>query len=140
MLVPLLGIGFLGAGAFVFHKRRGNRGSDQYVLEVKRPWSRRLVQGEKTIEVRKYELPRNLIGRPIEILETRGSAIVSKVPDIVDPSSEECDDLNLVLAGTITVSGCKEYKTEAEFNADAELHLASNSEYAWKAGTKCFGW
>lgn len=39
-------------------------------------------------------------GRPIEILETRGSAIVSKVPDIVDPSSEECDDLNLVLVGS----------------------------------------
>jgi len=110
------------------------------VLEVQRPWSRKLVKGEKTVEVRTYELPKEYIGKTFYILETRsGSGSGSSLPDIVDP---EDDDLGgLYLIGEVVFKQCKQYKTEAEFNKDFSKHqLEPNSTFAYSADAPCYGW
>lgn len=109
------------------------------MLEIQRPWSRRVVQGDKTIEIRSYIFPKNLTGKAIEVLETPRSTLGStEMPDIVDPESEEYENLHLI--GKIVLSGIKEYKNEAEFKADGGLHLATDSEFAFKSGKPCYGW
>lgn len=40
-------------------------------LEMQRPWAGHLLEGRKTIETRQYDLPRALLNRRIEVLESR---------------------------------------------------------------------
>lgn len=133
MLVPVLGLGVVGVGLFLLKKKLG--GGGKYVLEIQRPYSRKVAQGEKKMEIRSY-IPKNIIGKTIEILETPRSILGSSLPDLIDPEDDECD---YRLIGSLVVSGYKEYKTEAEFNADAALHLAPE-EFNFQKCKPCFGW
>lgn len=38
--------------------------------------------------------------------------------------------------GTVVFVGQKEYSSQEEFAADAPLHLAANSPYAWQPGVR----
>jgi hypothetical protein len=40
-------------------------------LEMQLPWSRHLLEGRKTIEVRSYPLPAELLGRRLYMLESQ---------------------------------------------------------------------
>ena len=53
-------------------------------LEMKEPWASLVLDGEKTVETRTYDLPEQLVGRPIVLLATAadsGSAGASGLSD-----------------------------------------------------------
>lgn len=122
----------------VFFLKSKSGGGGDFVFEIQRPWSRKVVQGEKKIEIRSYIFPKNLTGKSIEVLETPRSTLGSGVPDVVDPESEEGENYRVI--GKMVLSGFKEYKNAAEFNADADLHLAVDSEFQFQKGKPCYGW
>mmetsp|Transcript_7590 Transcript_7590/g.10249 ORF Transcript_7590/g.10249 Transcript_7590/m.10249 type:complete len:207 (-) Transcript_7590:373-993(-) len=111
---------------------------EEVVLEVQRPWSRKLVTLEKTVEIRGYPLPKEFKGLWIEILETPRSSVVSSVPDKLLEGTDESEELYLV--GRVLISDVKEYKSIEEFNKDASLHMAGDSEFGFREGKPCFGW
>eukprot|EP00957_Ditylum_brightwellii_P050269 3812301-Ditylum_brightwellii.AAC.1 len=45
--------------------------NQKFGLEMQHPWAGHLLDGRKTIETRAYDLPPSLLGKRIEILETR---------------------------------------------------------------------
>ena len=40
-------------------------------LEMQSPWAGHLLSGRKTVETRQYDLPKTLLNRRIEVLESR---------------------------------------------------------------------
>ena len=62
-------------------------------LEMQRPWAGHLLLGRKTIETRQYDLPRALLNRRIEVLESRkGEDGVSSLGEGNIFRSSEMDD------------------------------------------------
>ena len=109
-------------------------------LEMQHPWSRHLLEGRKTIEVRNYTLPEPMIGQAIYIMETQQGT---------DNKSSLCDEIHLSceprcqIIGRCTFADIKEYKSKKEFETDQARHLVSpTSGYAWKEGTTkiLYGW
>ncbi|CAN0463156.1 unnamed protein product, partial [Hapterophycus canaliculatus] len=83
------------------------------------PWARRLLDGDKTVETRAYPLPADLVGRPIEIMESRqGRDGVSSVGDTVEAFSE-----GLSVVGRVVFSGTEPYPSREAWAADAARHL-----------------
>jgi len=123
-------------------------------LEMQYPWSVRLLQGQKTIEVRNYKLPETLIGRKIFILESKqGNDGVSALDDTIELTPRESSTLastngpateNAVrVAGWCIFDTIKCYKNKSDFEADESQHLVSpNSGYAWQPEktTILYGW
>jgi len=108
-------------------------------LEMQQPWAGLLLQGKKSIETRAYDLPRALIGKKIEILQSRmGKAGISGLKDsfILENSDVE------------RVGWCKfekviEYHDKESFVSDEGKHMVkSDSGYGWKDGATevIFGW
>ncbi|KAK3282998.1 hypothetical protein CYMTET_9282 [Cymbomonas tetramitiformis] len=119
-------------------KKKGPKVFGRICLEVQRPWSRKLLNGQKTIECRGYPLPASLFGKELQVMETPGGTILSRLEDHIEEGSD-----GLYLTGTVVFSGCKEYKTVKAWAADAELHcVPDDSPFAWhgEKGKLCFGW
>lgn len=55
----------------------------RYALECKAHWAARLLDGSKTIEVRSYRLPHDLLGVPIALVATEGPEGTATLGDTV---------------------------------------------------------
>ena len=114
-------------------------------LEMQFPWSKHLVEGRKTIEVRSYPLPPELLGRKVYILESQqGKDGVSALGDHIQLKSSissnnknlDTDSSMCEIRGWCTFGSIKSYTCPDEFRADEVHHLVSScSGYAWKEGT-----
>jgi hypothetical protein len=109
-------------------------------LEMQLPWSRHLVEGRKTIEVRSYPLPLELLGRKMYILESQpGTDGVSTLGDKIylQSSSSNIDSCSQCeIRGWSIFGSVKDYTSQEEFQADQVHHLVTpSSGYAWKEGT-----
>lgn len=63
----------------------GSWSTDRFALEMQAPWAKRVLDGEKTVETRAYPLPAGLVGRWIELIESRaGRDGVSALGDVVE--------------------------------------------------------
>ena len=110
-----------------------------FALEMQEPWAGRLLSGKKTIEVRAYALPADLIGRRIYILQSaQGSTATSALGNQVNLH----EDHQVKLVGWCIFSEVKEYTTEPAFNADSAEHLVSRGGiFCWKEDTeRLYGW
>jgi uncharacterized protein (UPF0264 family) len=92
----------------------------QYALSVKQPWAALLVQGRKTIEVRRWPTAR------------RGRILIhaARVPDErpeawahVPPELREMAQLLGGIVGAGDITDCWTYRTVEAFQADQERHL-----------------
>lgn len=108
-------------------------------LEMQDPWAGHLLTGEKSIETRAYKLPTALIGKRIEILQSKqGQDGVSTIKDTF-----HVGDGNVNPVGWCSFQGIVEYRDKASFVADEQKHMVSScSGYGWKVGaTKVlYGW
>ena len=105
-------------------------------LEVQQPFSRRLLDGTKSIETRNYELPAALLHRPLALIETaEGAAGVSALPDVVDAGFRGAS-----VIGHIVFRECKEYTSQAQWDADCNAHLVTpESPYSFLATAQTQG-
>src|SRR5260221_708799 len=95
-------------------------GEVRYALSFKQPWAALLVHGLKSIEVRAWPTAR------------RGPVLIhaARVPDprpeawahVTDAVGRDAELLGGVL-GAAVLTGCRAYRTVAEFVADQDLHL-----------------
>ena len=86
------------------------------VLSIKQPYAELIVQGKKTIELRKWNT------------KFRGEFLIhaSKIPDKKAMEKFNFKDLPLgAIVGKVTITEVKKYKNEQEHAEDQHLHLAS---------------
>lgn len=113
-------------------------GTGRFALEVQSPWSQRLLDGSKTIETRSYALPPELLGRPVQVLESRpGRDGVSAIGDTVDPGAP-----GLSIVGEVVFRSSEAYETREAWAGDAERHLVppDSKGYGWKGPGSVCGW
>ena len=113
-----------------------------FALEMQQPWAKHLLEGRKTIEVRAYPLPPELIGTRIWILESQqGKDGVSGLGDRIELGYTPTAAAKIV--GWCCFSSVKTYTQQADFEADETHHLvSSDSGYTWKQGKtqELYGW
>ena len=114
-------------------------------LEMQHPWSRHLLEGRKTIEVRNYELPPALMGRKLYIIESPpGKDGVSALGDRIEfAHNREGGGGGPRIVGWCRFDSIQTYTCQEDFEADEDRHLVSpNSGYAWQAGITAmlYGW
>ncbi len=107
----------------------------EYALEVQVPWSRRLLDGSKTIETRAYPLPAAVLGRPVLLIESpEGGGLA-------------VHGLGAGRAvGTVVFGSSRRYSTQEEWAADAPRHgvdsAAPPDAFGWQEGEgrEKWGW
>ena len=112
--------------------------SGRFALEMQAPWARRLLDGDKTVETRSYPLPAGLVGRSIEVLESKpGEDGVSSLGDTVEAL---CAGLSVV--GRVTFTNSEAYSSRDAWAADESRHLVSPTSegYGWKGPKSVFAW
>lgn len=112
--------------------------SGRFALEMQAPWARRLLDGDKTVETRSYPLPAGLVGRSIEVMESKpGEDGVSSLGDTVEAL---CSELSVV--GRVTFSSSEAYSSRDAWAADESRHLVSPTSegYGWKGPESVFAW
>ena len=90
-------------------------------LELKEPWASMVLDGSKTIETRGYDLPAELIDRPLVLLATpehSGSAGHSGLADVVT------DRGAATILGLVTFGGVVEWESR-----EAWAGIARNTGY-----------
>lgn len=111
-------------------------------LEIQRPWSDSLLEGSKAIETRNYDLPKALIGKRIQILETKpGEDGVSDLGDYISGLDMEANE-SLNVVGWVVFGRVIEYRDGTNFEADEKKHLVKKgSAYGWNLKKKIiYGW
>jgi hypothetical protein len=114
-------------------------GQHSFGLELQAPWAGAVLDGSKSIETRAYDLPPELLGKRVSIIESpTGSAGVSNVGNIIDFKSS-----NAKVIGWCTFCSVKKYTNRKDFDADESAHLVSaDSSYGWKDNktNAIYGW
>jgi len=146
--------------AFVFtekepdaHKKANNWegwSSAYFGLEVQEPFSTLIYQGKKTIDIRRYDLPKELFMKPIALLETPSdtstssttTAVSSKLPNVISyPDMEQ--KYHIQIKGWFTIRQCIHYTSYHDFIQDESKHcVGPDSEYGWLQGytKELYGW
>jgi len=101
--------------------------SPTVTLNMFAPYSHALVNGEKTIETRNYQLPNKCKGVRIGIVEIMPKNLPSKKPELI---------------GEVVFVDCKEYTSKEEWEQDAPYHKVdlNDERFGWKKNKKKFGW
>ena len=96
-------------------------------VNIQYPWSQLLLSGEKTVETRKYSLPKRYAGVPLAIIETPG---------------KHKPKFRARIVGVITFSHSIEYKSAKEWAADQQRHRVSVDDpvFRYKTGEPKYGW
>ena len=104
-------------------------------LEIQSPWTTLILDGEKTIETRNYELPASLIGVDIAIVESPpGAAGVSSLGDAPKLGAAR-------IVGTVVFERCFRYASVEQWHADEPRHrVARDSPYTWAGDGDKYGW
>ena len=101
-------------------------------LELKEPWASMVLDGSKTIETRTYDLPAELIDRPLVLLATpehSGSAGHSGLADVVT------DRGAATILGLVTFGGVVEWESREAWSRDREKHGVPDDDdgpYVWR--------
>lgn len=94
-------------------------------LNIQCPWSSLLINGQKTVETRSYQLPKKYEGVELALIETPGKSGKFKSRII----------------GTITFSHCFEYPDQQAWKDDYNRHKVEefDKDYKWNDKPK-YGW
>lgn len=110
-------------------------------LEVQDPWSKLLLDGTKSIEVRAYDLPSALLGKRIYILQSKaGKSGTSSLGNVIDLIVKE---RSVEVVGWVVFGAVKVYTSKEEFRDDEHLHCVDGcSSYGWSEGhtSVLYGW
>jgi hypothetical protein len=109
-------------------------------LEMQEPWSGLLLCGKKKIETRAYDLPKCLLGKKIEILQTKhGRDGISSLPNVIakDALVGKVERIGWCIFDRVVI-----YRYKSKFQADEPKHLVKcDSVYGWQDDTKIiYGW
>eukprot|EP00912_Choanoflagellata_sp_UC4_P002268 UC4_evm3s1434 len=103
-------------------------------LEVQQPWAEKLLNGERTIETRAYDLPDGLLNHPIKIIETQPGGM-----DMHGSSKAR-------VVGEVVFKKVRRYADRDDFIKDQGFHCveAENEIIGWDAREDSdkprFGW
>ena len=93
-------------------------------INIQTPISQLILNGEKTIETRKYKIPEKYLGEEMLLMETPGKS----------------EKFEARIIAIIRFDRCFQYKTKKEFYSETEQHqVTKDSIWAWKDGEK-WGW
>jgi alpha-ketoglutarate-dependent dioxygenase FTO len=111
-------------------------------LEMQSPWAELLLDGKKKVETRSYDLPPALLGKRIEILQSRkgtpGQSSIENIATVDDPAASEPLIRRI---GWCTFKRTVRYQDKQCFEADEDVHLVKpDSGFAWKDGATLYGW
>lgn len=109
-------------------------------LEMQEPWGGLLLDGKKTIETRAYALPKALIGRRIDILQSKsGSDGFSGLSNVM-VGAEITGSVERI--GWCIIEKVVVYRYKSKFESDEKKHLVQrDSGYGWKDDTNAvYGW
>lgn len=96
-------------------------------LEMQSPWAGLLLEGKKTIETRAYDLPPALIGKRIEILQSKQGNTASALGNVVSMTD---GDAAVTRVGWCRFTHSIRYDDRALFDADRDAHLvATESDF-----------
>jgi hypothetical protein len=91
-----------------------------YALSLKQPWAALVVYGRKSVEVRSWPTARRgrILIHAARVSDARPEAWARVPPELADAA-------RLVggIVGAAELTGCRAYRTPAEFAADSPLHL-----------------
>ena len=112
----------------------------RFALEMQSPWAKLLLDKKKTIETRAYDLPSDLLGSKIDILQSKaGSTGVSSLPNVIETNASIDEVVERI--GWFTVIQVITYNSKENFHNDEARHLVSKeSGYGWKDGHLLYGW
>ena len=106
---------------------------ERTALSLNQPWASLLINGEKSIEIRKWIPPTNLIGKRIIIHATQKVAVVNDVYSIAlkYPQPTGC------LLGSAVLTGFREYDQKYKWIIDSGKHMNpigwwSENIYGWR--------
>jgi hypothetical protein len=104
-----------------------------YALSIKQPWAALLVQGRKTIEIRRWPTQRRgrILLHAARIPDARAEAW-RWVPDDLRTLAAQVGGI----VGAAELADCREYRTRKDFEADCDLHL---NDPAWWHGGVLYG-
>lgn len=127
-------------------------GTPRHALECKAHWAARLLDGSKTVEVRGYALPEELLGVPIALVATEGPEGRATLGDVVVAGKRDghvvcaymrdTSATRLCKVGHVVFAAIKRYESAESFASDQARHgVAPGSVYGWQPGTtELFGW
>lgn len=110
----------------------------QFGLEMQQPWVDLLLDGKKSIETRAYNIPKSLIGKRIEILQSsKGDVGVSSLGNTIRVDSHVVKHVGWVVFDRVI-----RYINRELFEADSVKHqVKRDSGYGWKEETTLiYGW
>lgn len=94
-------------------------------INIQYPWADKLLDKEKTIETRTYDLPNKHKDEDLWVIETPG----------------KLGKFNARVVGIIRFESSKRYCSEREWVQDDDKHLCvKGSGYEWDGKTKKYGW
>ena len=98
-------------------------------FDVMYPWGRKLLDGSKTVETRRYPIPAKYLGKRMLLLETKG------------PHSRPG---TATVLGTVTFVQSFQYRSRAHWAADAARHGVNPSDeenaFGWSEKDEKWGW
>lgn len=98
-------------------------------INIQWPWSRLIADGNKSIETRGYEIPKQYLGVPLAIIETPG------------PQGREQGIHKARIIGTITFSESFPYKSKSQWKRDIKRHLVEeDSPFAYGQRPETWAW
>ena len=104
-------------------------------LEMQNPWGRKLLDGTKTIETRAYDLPKSLMGKKIDILQSKGGKdCVSGLSNVMvgEEITNAVQPIGWAIFARVEV-----YRYKGKFIADEKKHcVEQSSNYGWNDDTK----
>ncbi|KAL6746771.1 hypothetical protein V8C86DRAFT_2932325 [Haematococcus lacustris] len=107
----------------------------EWGLEIREEWVAAIASGAKTVELRQYPLPLELLGCPIAIIATPSappgaSHTQSGLPDLLPEGWPGAR-----WAGTLVFGSQRTYSSCSEWAADQDKHaVAPGTPHAWQEG------
>ena len=112
-----------------------------FALEVQQPWSELILSGSKTIEVRTYPLPPDLVRQKLWILQSPSNSKegVSSLGNVIETASIDTSTLDQdfeenrpKLVGWMIISSVKVYRNAESFHNEEKMHLVpKESVHSW---------
>ena len=98
-------------------------------LNIQYPWSRYILDGDKTVETRHYPLPEKHMGKELALIETPGK-------------EGKKAGIETRIIGIIIVEKCIHYETKEAWIKDKKRHLVEDGDelYGYSKNKEKWGW
>lgn len=99
-------------------------------INVRWPWSRKIIDGSKTVETRNYPIPKKYLGVPMALIETSG----------VEGKKNGISRAQIL--GIVRFTYCHQYDAKSDWQADKSRHLVEidDPDFQWNPKIKKWAW